>query len=187
VVHDENTMSSLDFVAIDFETANRQRASACQVGLALVRGGRIVESQGWYIVPPTGADDFDPMNIRIHGITPKKVRAEGISWRESVERMIPLIADLPLVAHNSPFDRSVYTRANDLVGVSAPTYRWEDSVRLARRELPALDNHKLHTVTDELGIEFLNHHDAYADAVACAEIVRILSERSGGVGVDELW
>jgi DNA polymerase-3 subunit epsilon len=180
-------MSTLDFVAIDFETANRQRASACQVGLAMVRDGKIVDSQGWYIVPPTGADDFDPMNVHIHGITAKKVQAEGISWRETVDRMIPLISDLPLVAHNSPFDRSVYTRANELVGLQAPTYRWEDSVRLARRELPALENHKLHTVTDALGIEFLNHHDAFADAVACAEIVRILSEQSGGAGVDELW
>ncbi|MGO1320316.1 MAG: 3'-5' exonuclease [Galactobacter sp.] len=180
-------MSTLDFVAIDFETANRQRASACQVGLARIERGRIVDTQGWYIVPPTGAEDFDAMNIGIHGITPAKVLAEGISWADSVARMQEIIAGLPLVAHNSPFDRSVYTRANELAGVSAPTYRWEDTVALSRRSLPGLQNHKLHTVTDALGIEFFNHHDAYADAVACAEIVQILAQRAGGVGFDDLW
>lgn len=180
-------MSTLDFVAIDFETANRKRASACQVGLARIEDGRIVDTQGWYIVPPTGADDFDPMNIRVHGITPAKVVAEGISWAESVDRMTELIAGLPLVAHNSSFDRSVYTRANELVGISAPIYRWEDTVALSRRSLPGLRNHKLHTVTDNLGIEFLNHHDAAADAIACARIVQILAQRAGGAGFDELW
>ena len=91
------------------------------------------------------------------------------------------------MAHNSPFDRSVYTRANEWVGCMAPTYRWEDTVALSRRSLPGLQNHKLHTVTDALGIEFFNHHDAFADAVACADIVQVLSQRAGHAGFDELW
>ena len=33
----------LDFTAIDFETANPSAASACSVGLAKVRGGKIVD------------------------------------------------------------------------------------------------------------------------------------------------
>ncbi|HBU41902.1 MAG TPA: DNA polymerase III subunit epsilon, partial [Microbacterium sp.] len=37
---------SLDFTAIDFETANSSNASACAVGLARVRDGEIVETAG---------------------------------------------------------------------------------------------------------------------------------------------
>lgn len=33
----------LDFTAIDFEAANSDRASACAVGLAVVRGGVITQ------------------------------------------------------------------------------------------------------------------------------------------------
>ena len=37
---------SLEFVALDFETANRRPGSPCQVGLALVRGGRVKDLPG---------------------------------------------------------------------------------------------------------------------------------------------
>jgi DNA polymerase-3 subunit epsilon len=42
---------ALDFTAIDFETANSSSASACAVGLARVRDGRVVETAGWLIKP----------------------------------------------------------------------------------------------------------------------------------------
>ena len=32
-----------DFAAIDFETANNERASVCSVGVVIVRGGEIVD------------------------------------------------------------------------------------------------------------------------------------------------
>ena len=34
---------SIDFVALDFETANRFRGSPCAIGLAVVRDGKIVD------------------------------------------------------------------------------------------------------------------------------------------------
>jgi DNA polymerase-3 subunit epsilon len=34
---------SLDFVAIDFETANSEWGSACAVGLTVIRGGRVTD------------------------------------------------------------------------------------------------------------------------------------------------
>ena len=33
-----------DFAAIDFETANNERSSACSVGIVIVRNGEIVDS-----------------------------------------------------------------------------------------------------------------------------------------------
>ena len=37
----------LDFVAIDFETANASRASACAVGLAVVEDGVVTAQDSW--------------------------------------------------------------------------------------------------------------------------------------------
>ena len=62
--------SSLDFTAIDFETANPARGSACAVGVAKVRDGAVIDSASWLIKPPQGRDDFHRMNVGIHGITP---------------------------------------------------------------------------------------------------------------------
>ena len=51
-------MPDLDFVAVDFETANGKRESACAVGVAVVRNGRVQSSDSWLVKPPPPADHF---------------------------------------------------------------------------------------------------------------------------------
>ncbi len=67
---------SLDFCAIDFETANSARGSPCAVGLVLVHGGHVVETKRLMMRPAQGVDWFDDFNIELHGITPAMVRNE---------------------------------------------------------------------------------------------------------------
>jgi len=45
-----------------------------------------------------------------------------------------------------------------------------DTLSLARRNFPELENHKLNTVANHLDIEHLNHHRAMGDAKATAQI-----------------
>lgn len=180
--------AGLDFVAIDFETANRTSASACQVGVAVVRDGTVVAADGWFIVPPTGLDAFDAWNIRIHGITPDAiVRGGGLSWADSVERLMGIAGGLSFVAHNAPFDRGVMAAACGLTGVPMPANDWRDTVPLARRHLPGLPNHKLPTVSEHLGAAPFAHHDAAADALACAQIAVEVARRAGLHTVADLW
>ena len=61
---------SLEFVAIDFETANRRPGSPCQVGLALVRDGRVEATWGTLMQPPYGRGWFDPGDRAIAAATP---------------------------------------------------------------------------------------------------------------------
>ena len=58
------------FVAIDFETANHRRDSACAVGLATGCNGRIVASRTYTIRPPTPQFSF----TGIHGVRWEDVR-----------------------------------------------------------------------------------------------------------------
>ena len=60
---------SLDFTAIDFETANSYRGSPCSVGLVKVRDGQIADESGTLIRPPAGFDHFDRFNTSVHNIT----------------------------------------------------------------------------------------------------------------------
>jgi DNA polymerase III subunit epsilon len=177
----------MNFVSIDFETANRQRASVCQVGLAKVRGGRIEATDSWYVVPPTGLDSFDPFNIGVHGITSATVTAaRGLSWGDSLERCADFIGDLPLIAHNSAFDRSVYEQATRHIGAAVTTRRWECTVDLSRRHL-TLPNYKLPTVAAHLGLAEFDHHDATADARVCAQIALGIGTQSALRSFEELW
>ena len=47
-----------DFVAIDFETANSSRSSACAIGVAVVRDGRVVEHGSTLINPEADFDHY---------------------------------------------------------------------------------------------------------------------------------
>jgi len=56
----------LNFTAIDFETANEQRSSACAIGIVCIEDGLITE-QEYHLIKPPGLH-FNPFNIAIHGI-----------------------------------------------------------------------------------------------------------------------
>lgn len=64
---------TLDFTAIDFETANSYRGSPCSVGLVKVRDGRIVDESSTLIHPPGRFDHFDDFNTWLHGINAEMV------------------------------------------------------------------------------------------------------------------
>mgnify|MGYP002271330952 CR=1 FL=1 len=40
-------MENLDFVAIDLETATSHRNSICEIGIAIVKNSKIIESKSW--------------------------------------------------------------------------------------------------------------------------------------------
>ncbi|TDI34924.1 MAG: exonuclease [Acidobacteria bacterium] len=155
----------MNFVAIDFETADYGRDSACAVGMVRVEDGVITHRKHRLIRPPR--PDF--IFTYIHGITWEDVAGEP----EFGEVWAPLAAMLDgvdfLVAHNAPFDRGVLRACCAEAGLDDPDLPWECTVRMARRILkikPAtLDN-----VCRTLDIE-LQHHQALSDAEACAQIV----------------
>ena len=73
----------MNFIAIDFETANGKRASICEVGICVVRNGEIDETRSW-LVQPEG-NYYSYWNVQCHGITPEDTE-EAPSfpevWRE---------------------------------------------------------------------------------------------------------
>lgn len=73
-------LNGLDFVAVDFETANTTRASLCSVGAVRVRNGIIVESFST-LVKPAHEHNFSPSNVRVHGITADHVET-ACPWLE---------------------------------------------------------------------------------------------------------
>jgi hypothetical protein len=68
----------MNFVAIDFETANPDLSSICQVGIAAFADGNLSGKWESLINPE---DYFDPFNVSIHGITEEDV-AHSPKWRE---------------------------------------------------------------------------------------------------------
>lgn len=174
----------VDFTAIDFETANSKSASACAVGLVRVRDGLVVEREAWLIRPPAGFDNFLEFNVQIHGITPEMVDdAEG--WSDQFTRMHEFIGEDIVVAHNASFDMGVIKGACAATVLPTPRYRYLCSVQVARKTY-SLDSYRLPSAAAAAGFAEFEHHDAMADAEACAAIISDAARRFEATTVDAL-
>lgn len=158
----------MTFTAIDFETANQTRTSACQIGIVVVKNGNIVKEFSSFIKPPK-PDNFLDRFTDIHGITKDMVK-DSPTFKELWKDIEKYILDAPLlVAHNAPFDISVLNSVLEHYEIKTNLPKPYCTVRAARRKLPNLDNHQLSTVSKHFNIA-LNHHEALSDARAAAKI-----------------
>jgi DNA polymerase-3 subunit epsilon len=174
----------LDFTAIDFETANSHSASACSVGMVKVHDGNIVDSAYWLIKPPLGYDAFNEWNTRIHGIMAPDV-ADALLWSEQLPDLVSFADGDVLVAHNAGFDMGVINGACAASFVDTPVFRYLCSLQLARKTYN-LDSYRLPVAALAAGFEDFEHHNALADAQACAAIMVHASRRHGASSLDEL-
>lgn len=174
----------LDFTAIDFETANSSPASACSVGLVRVRDGEVVAQTGWLIRPPAGHDEFNEWNVKIHGIRPHQV-VNAATWSQQIDRLCAFAGADVLVAHNAGFDVNVMRRSCEVAGLDAPPYRSLCSLAVARKTYE-LDSYRLPKAAAAAGFGDFPHHDALADARACAQIVIDSARRASADDVDAL-
>lgn len=163
-----------DFVAIDFETANRYPNSACAIGMVKVIDNRIVETFYSLICPPYLM--FDPGNIRIHGIRPSDV-ADEPTFKTLWPQVEAFIGNLPLVAHNAPFDKKVLQSVMDYYDLEPIENQFFCTVKLARQAYPHLSSHRLNIMAEYLDLN-LNHHQALDDARVCAEILITINQAS---------
>ena len=157
----------LTFTAIDFETANYRRASACALGIVRVEGGEIVSQDEYYIRPEPL--EIPPNFTRIHGITPAMVRNKPQFWELWESFNLPGDATF-ITAHNAPFDLGVLGASLDQVGLPRPSLLSLDSLKVAKKAWPEVTRRNLASISSYLDID-LNHHNAASDARACALIL----------------
>jgi DNA polymerase III subunit epsilon len=157
----------LNFTAIDFETANHYRTSACQIGIVTVKNGKIVNTYSSFIKPLPNY--FNPFFTGLHGIDAKKV-SKALSFDKLWKEISEFFTNTEmLVAHNARFDMSVLKACCLKYGIKYDMPVNFCTCQASRKKLPELGNHKLSTVADYYGID-LNHHEALSDAKAAALI-----------------
>lgn len=156
----------MTIVAIDFETANAARASACAIGLAYVENG-VVTRRAYHLLRPPEMR-FDAGNIRVHGIRPEDVR-DAPEFPEIYETIRHELDGALMLAHNASFDLAVLGQTLAHYGLPRPALASLCTVQLARRLWPEAPDHKLSTLARRFGITFRHHH-AGEDAYACAAI-----------------
>jgi DNA polymerase-3 subunit epsilon len=175
----------MDFIALDFETANEHRSSACEVSLVHVSNGKL-KDRFTSLIKPHETMGFNPLNVKLHGISERDV-SNSPEFDSVFKDFLKFKGELPLIAHNASFDMSVLRRTADLYGLEIPEIEFFCTRVLAERSPHLqLPSYSLVNVCDALDIQFDEKHRAESDAIACANVAMRISELEGLTDIAEL-
>lgn len=171
----------VDFTAIDFETANSDPASICQVGIATFRQGEPVDLFMSLVNP---CSHFAPFNVTIHGIREEDV-ADAPRWDEVYAEVAARLDGEVVISHTN-FDRIALTKACEAARLELCRCRWMDSALVTRRTWTqfARRGFRLPNIAAYLGIDY-KAHDALEDA-RCAGLVVVEALRLTGLSLEEM-
>ena len=173
------------YLALDFETGNASRLSACALGVSIFEDNTLVAEQTTLIKPPAQVGKFHWGNVRVNHIKESMV-VDAPTVDEVWQGAIAELAEgSVLVCHNAMFDTAVLCACLAHYHLPVPECRYVCTVKVAQRVWPQLQNHKLDTVSQALGIE-LNHHEAGSDARAAGLILQAALRETASADADEL-
>lgn len=164
--------NEFDFIAIDFETANQNRVSACALGLVFVKNNIIVHQIHHHIRPPK-EERFASRNIAIHGITAEDVEY-ALTFDELWEFELSEYLNKNLIVfHNSSMDLSVFKTLFKYYSISEFNIEYIDTMQLAAK---TGNPRKLVELAEKFDIEYLDRHNPEIDAKVCAQVYVELRE-----------
>jgi len=166
------------YVVFDIETTglNAAKDAITEIGAVKVVDGRICDTFSTFVNPGIPIPKFI---TELTGINDQMV-ADAPGIEEALDSFLEFVGELPVVAHNAPFDTGFIKAAAKMCGK-----RFEpviiDTLQMSRSLFPKLSRHKLDVVAKHLGVKLDNHHRAVHDATATAEIfikcLELLKER----------
>lgn len=155
----------MDYIAIDFETANNRGDSICSIGMSRFSKGKEVD-RFYSLINPL--QSFSASNIRVHGIYPDDVH-DAKRFDELYPEIRAFVGDDPLVAHFAQFDINCLQTTIETYRLPKMENAYFCSCVLAKKLL-TLRSNSLVNVLDYYGLGIENHHNALDDAVACGQI-----------------
>ncbi len=178
-------LSQVTFCVIDLETTGGS-ADSCgitEIGAVKLRGGECLGTFQTLVNPGCA---IPPQITVLTGITHSMVmpapRIEAV-----LPSLLEFIGDAVIVGHNVRFDLSFVQAALERDQRPKLTNRSVDTVALARRlvrnEVP---NCKLGTLAEVFRLDHQPSHRALDDALATGDLLHLLIERAGGLGVTGL-
>ena len=178
----------MKFVAFDLETTGIKPSAdmIVEVGAVLFDGARAVKGYGALVDPGV---PIPPDASAVNGITDDMVRGKpGIV--DVLKEFTEFCGDLPLVAHNAPFDYKFLLEDVKTHRSVAPSGVVLDTLPLARLVFPGLANYRLGTLVRHFGFPSGTFHRAEEDSSYCgmlfAKIIETLELRGESLAEADL-
>ncbi len=173
----------MDYIAIDFETANANLTSACSIGIVAITNDKIVFEKEYLINPE---EEFSYFNILIHGITADQVKEE-----KTFDKLWPEIQhffqDTLVFAHNAEFDISVLRALIEKYNLAIPSIKTGCTLKIAQQIWKnELTNCRLNTLSGYLELDH-QHHNALSDAYVCTKIIERAKKAKNVASEEELY
>ena len=169
----EYFQNQFDYIAIDFETANNSRLSACAIGLNFVKDNKVVHSSKHFIQPPS-SEKFLQTHINIHGITQDDVEY-AMNFKELWDfEFNKYFTNNLIIFHNASMELSILKNLFEHYQISPYKISYIDTMLFADKlNLPK----KLTDLAKTLNLEIKQHHDPEYDAETCSFIFGELIDR----------
>jgi len=179
-------LKELDFVVVDVEATGAKTPPnrLIELGAYRIRGGKIVDKFVTLVNPEIPIPRFV---ATLTGISNEMVRGAPV-FADVAPKWLDFVSEAVLVAHNAPFDTSFL---NHEISRVYPGHRMVNphlcTVRLSRRAMPDLSNHRLETIASHFSIPIASRHRAGSDALATAEIfILLITELEETHGIKDL-
>ena len=178
-------LSEVTFCVVDLETTG-SRAADCgitEIGAVKVRAGEVLGTFQTLVNPGCA---IPPEITVLTGITQSMV-APAPRIESVLPSLLEFIGDAVIVGHNVRFDLSFLQAALERDGRERLSNRSVDTVALARRLVRSeVPNCRLGTLAERLRLEHRPSHRALDDAWTTVDLLHLLIERAGGLGVTGL-
>jgi DNA polymerase-3 subunit epsilon len=150
---------------LDFETTGLKESYAVSLALIRIEDDRI-KCAKYYLINPNAEIEYGA--YKVHGISQSQV-ANKPTFKEIWNDISPFISGEVLVAHNSNYDVKVIKNEIKRYGLFCKPFKSVCTCKNAKKFINKenIDNYKLDTVCNYLGIKMGTHHDARDDTDAC--------------------
>jgi DNA polymerase-3 subunit epsilon len=169
----------MKFIAFDLETTGikPKEDRIVEIGAVLFDGSLAVKGYGTLVNPGV---PIPPDASAVNGISDEMVRDKPCI-ADVLGDFAGFCGDLPLVAHNAPFDFKFLLEGIQLHRAAAPKGVVLDTLPLARNFFPGLPNYRLGTLVRHFGFPSGTFHRAEEDSAYCgllfAKILQTLEMR----------
>lgn len=157
----------MEYVAIDFETANASSNSACSIGLARFSEDGDEISSYYSLIAPAVLY-FDPVCTSIHHLN-----SGDVSMAPHFDEIWPdikaFIGASPLVAHNAQFDMNVLSATLKSYSIGVPEYKYYCTFSLSRKLWKEKESYSLSYLASTFDWVY-DAHNALADAETCGRL-----------------
>jgi DNA polymerase III epsilon subunit family exonuclease len=176
-----------EYIIIDTETTglNYKTDRVIEIGAIKIVNSQIVEKFDMLV---DSVEEVPQVIQKITGITKRDLLKEGERPEDVYPKLREFISDYTLVAHNAQFDYKFLNAEMYRYNIDPITNPYVCTLKLARKSIPGLFNHKLTTIKHHLNLKFESHR-ALADTMVCFEIMKRYNSmaitKTGGFNDDD--